>query len=44
MRDILRHVHTDTTSRILGDSLSGLKGGVMISLDLAKAFDCLPLC
>eukprot|EP00439_Symbiodinium_sp_Y106_P066972 s3590_g11.t1 len=43
VRSLLQHVHTDTASRILGDlSQTEVKGGIMVSLDLAKAFDCLP--
>ena len=42
VRAMLGEVNTDVTTRLTTDQLPVLTGGVMISLDLAKAFDCLP--
>ena len=35
-------LNTDVTSKLISDGLPELSGGLMISLDLAKAFDCMP--
>ena len=42
VRTALTFVHTDVTSRLIEGDIPMLRGGVMISLDLAKAFDCVP--
>ena len=42
VRAMLGEVSTDLTARLTAGQLAPLMGGVMVSLDLAKAFDCLP--
>ena len=39
VRDAVAHARSDATSRLTGLSTTGLRGGIMLSLDLAKAFD-----
>ncbi|CAE7801409.1 unnamed protein product, partial [Symbiodinium necroappetens] len=42
VRALAGQVNTDVTTRLLTGALPELQGGLMISLDLAKAFDCMP--
>ena len=42
VREMQQHRRTDHTSRLLAGHSEGFTGGLMISLDLAKAFDSVP--
>ncbi|CAE7369964.1 unnamed protein product, partial [Symbiodinium necroappetens] len=42
VRALAGQVNTDVTTRLLTGALPELQGGLMLSLDLAKAFDCMP--
>ena len=42
VRALAGQVNTDVTARLLTGALPELQGGLMLSLDLAKAFDCMP--
>ena len=42
VRSLSGQLNTDVTTRLTAGELPEISGGLMISLDLAKAFDCMP--
>ena len=39
VRGVLERTHTSKAARLMGESVPNLKGGLMVAIDLAKAFD-----